>query len=117
MPSQFYVTGLIPYFFLFDASTYKKTINRHSDYRKFDDTLRLIIDSSTEDYEQLQQELEKSYLEGEIYYGLFASREALMTCFVENTSQGEHLHFIDGGDGGLAMAARQLKSQINTVEN
>ena len=35
-----------------------------------------------------------------------------MTCFVDSTQQGEHLHFIDGGDGGLAVAAKQLKSQI-----
>jgi hypothetical protein len=24
---------------------------------------------------------------------------------------GEHIHFIDGGDGGYAMAAKQMKAQ------
>ncbi len=102
---------LNPVFFLFNAEKYKKSINQHSDYRKFDDTLRLIIDCKKEDYETLRHELEKAYLEGKIYYGLHASNEALMTCFVESTQQGDHLHFIDGGDGGLAMASKQLKSQ------
>ena len=101
-----------PLFFLFDADKYKKSIKQHSDYRKFDDTLRLIVDCKKEDYESLKQELEKAHLEEKVYYGLYASSEALMTCFVESTQQGDHLHFIDGGDGGLAMAAKQLKSQI-----
>ena len=101
-----------PLFFLLDAKTYKQSINKHSDYRKFDDTMRLIVDCRNDDYEKLNRALETAYLNGEIYYGLFASKEALMTCFVESTQQGEHLHFIDGGDGGLAMAAKQLKSQI-----
>lgn len=101
-----------PLFFLFDAKTYKTSINQHSDYRKFDDTLRLIVDCKKEAYERLQHELETAYKQGDIYYGLYASKEALMTCFVESTQQGDHLHFIDGGDGGLTMAAKQLKSQI-----
>jgi len=36
---------------------------------------------------------------------------ALMTCLVFDLEESRHLHFIDGGDGGLAMAARQLKAQ------
>jgi len=103
---------LNPAFFTFNAKKYKDGINQHSDYRKFDDTLRLIIDCRKKDYEQLKQALETAYTDKDIYYGLYASKEALMTCFVESTQQGEHLHFIDGGDGGLAMAAKQLKSQI-----
>ncbi len=101
-----------PVFFLFNDKTYSESINQHSDYRKFDDTLRLIIDCRESEFRLLQEELERAYLNGHIYYGLHASKNALMTCFVESTQQGEHLHFIDGGDGGLAMAAKQLKSQL-----
>ncbi|HXB98558.1 MAG TPA: DUF3095 family protein, partial [bacterium] len=28
------------------------------------------------------------------------------------TDPGQHIHFVDGGDGGYAMAAKQLKAQI-----
>lgn len=104
-----------PVFFLFKDKQYSESINQHSDYRKFDDTLRLIIDCRESESTALQAELEKAYLNGHIYYGLFVSENALMTCFVESTQQGEHLHFIDGGDGGLTMAAKQLKSQIKTA--
>lgn len=103
---------LNPVFFLFNDSAYTDSINRHSDYRKFDDTLRLIIDCRQSEFQALQHMLEQAYLKGRIYYGLYAAKDALMTCFVENTQQGGHLHFIDGGDGGLTMAARQLKAQL-----
>lgn len=103
---------LNPVSFNFDDKRYSSSIAAHSDYRKFDDTLRLVIDCHDSEYKELQKELDEAYREGLIYYGLFASTSALMTCFVESTHQGGHLHFIDGGDGGLTMAARQLKSQI-----
>ena len=106
--------GINPFFFSFNSKTYKDSIRHHSDYRKFDDTLRLILDCHEEELEGLKECLEKSFQEEKIYYGLFSSRQALMTCFVHNLQQGNHLHFIDGADGGLAMAARQLKTQMKS---
>ena len=35
-----------------------------------------------------------------------------MTCVVPSYKDGTHIHFIDGGDGGYAMAAKQLKAQL-----
>ena len=35
-----------------------------------------------------------------------------MTCLVFDLTSAEHVHFIDGADGGFALAARQLKEQI-----
>lgn len=95
-----------------NAKNYRDAISGHSDFRKFDDTLRLILDCSHDELVRLQSLLDEGYRAGHFYYGLYASDEALMTCFVETTRQGGHLHFIDGGDGGLAMAARQMKMQI-----
>lgn len=43
------------------------------------------------------------------------SKESLVTCFVQSTDPGEHIHFVDGGDGGYAMAAKQLKTQIKAT--
>lgn len=37
---------------------------------------------------------------------------ALMTCLVFNLRKSEHVHFVDGGDGGFAIAAKQLKTQL-----
>ncbi len=104
--------GINPVAPWFNARKYLDAISSHSDFRKFDDTLRLIMDCTVEEKEALQNLLEKGRRGGKLFYGMYVSDEALMTCFVEHTGQGGHLHFIDGGDGGLAMAARQMKVQM-----
>ena len=101
----------IPFFF-FDEKKYSDSIPSHSDFRKFDDALRLVMDCSEEQYLELKTALGKAYQAGLIYYGLHVSDNVLMTCFLESAQQGEHLHFVDGGNGGLAMASVQLKSQL-----
>lgn len=94
------------------TSHYAKAIPSHSDFRKFDDLLRMIIDCSDGQMERIKSFLEKLRQQGKIYYGVFESPTCLMTCFVESITDGDHIHFIDGGDGGYAMAAKQLKSQM-----
>jgi hypothetical protein len=37
-----------------------------------------------------------------------------MTCMVHSASSGE-VHFVDGADGGYAMAAKMLKAKLRTA--
>ncbi|MFU8788089.1 MAG: DUF3095 domain-containing protein [Methylobacter sp.] len=99
--------------FNFDASHYRNSLSFYSDYQKFDDLLRMVIDCSPAQIRQLRGYLEVCYREGELYYGLHESSDCLMTCYVQDTQDGGHIHFIDGGSGGYAMAARQLKAQLS----
>jgi hypothetical protein len=94
---------------------YKESISSHSDYRKFDDMLRMVIDCDNQQLERIHQLLSDLYQQGKVYYGTHVSEHALMTCFVSSTAAGQHIHFIDGGDGGYAIATKQLKKQIRTV--
>jgi len=96
----------------FDSRHYVQHVGFHSDYRKYDDMLRLVLDCSLEQADALEKVLEGARAEGRIHYGLHRADEALMTCFVRTMQDGGHLHFIDGGSGGLAMAAQQLKAQL-----
>lgn len=98
--------------FLFDSLRYLRSLPAHSDHRKFDDMIRMVIDCTPEQVAKIQEYLEHQRLEGELFYGLHLSREALMTCYVQDIEESGHIHFIDGGDGGYAMAAKQLKSQM-----
>ncbi len=97
---------------LFPASKYQSEIPSHSDYRKFDEMLRLVLDCTTAQISEIRQYLQECHARGEIFYGVHESSHALMTCFVENIRPGGHIHFIDGQDGGYALAAKQLKEQI-----
>jgi len=38
-----------------------------------------------------------------------------MTCLVFSLEQSRHVHFIDGADGGYALAAVQLKAQLQAL--
>jgi hypothetical protein len=96
----------------FNPKEYAKSMTTHSDFRKFDDALRMVLDCTHDQIEQLRKYLEILHQEGEIYYGMYESKSALMTCYVQAVSEGNHIHFIDGNDGGYACAAKQLKGQM-----
>lgn len=52
---------------------------------------------------------------GQIAYGVHVSHQAMMTCLMFNLQ--DHVHFIDGADGGYALAAKQLKDQLRTLSS
>ena len=95
-----------------DTSRYIDSLPAHSDFRKFDETLRMVIDCSPEMQKAIRALLERERAAGTIYFGLHASPTALMTCFLRRLEDGGHVHFVDGNDGGYAMAAVELKAQI-----
>jgi hypothetical protein len=110
---------LIPAYFIFNlrlpipaTRNYVKATSAHSDFRKFDDMLRMVIDCSEEQFNQVKVFLEGLHKDQEIFFGLHESTHSLMTCFVEGLNQGEHIHFLDAQGGGYTSAAIQLKDQI-----
>jgi hypothetical protein len=96
----------------FKAAHYRQALRAHSDHRKFDDTLRMVLDCSDAQAEAIRTYLEERRVRGELCYGIHLSETALMTCYFQDAKDGQHIHFIDGGDGGYAMAAKQLKRQL-----
>lgn len=102
---------------LLNSRQYTDAMGRHSDYRKFDDMLRMVIDCSTDQAERIRSLLQSLHERGEIDFGIHLARESLMTCFFHGPEEGEHLHFVDGGDGGYVMAAKQMKNQMHERES
>ena len=49
---------------------------------------------------------------GRLVYGTHRADSALMTCLVFSLEQSQHIHFIDGADGGFALAAPGFKKQL-----
>ena len=93
-------------------SQYKSDLVENSDFRKFDGMLRMVMDGKDIQSTALQAYLESEYRQGKLVYGMYKSREALLTCIVESYN-GNHLHFVDGSDGGYALAARELKKRMS----
>lgn len=96
----------------FKPEKYKKEVILNSDSKKFDETLRMVLDCSPEEIIQIRHLLENFHRENKVIFGLHKSAHALMTCVAKDPSNNGHIHFIDGADGGYAMAALQLKKQM-----
>lgn len=93
----------------FDGRRYPAEVAQNSDDRKFDETLRMVLDLEPDRIAGLRAELDVLVAQGRIVYGTHESDEALITCMV-GSYDGDHLHFVDGADGGYALAARPLKA-------
>lgn len=94
-----------------DWGIYKTLVTTTSDYKKFDDMLRMIISGTADQRERLSQYLEQRLQQGELVYGIHTATSALMTCLVFERN-GCQVHFIDGAEGGYALAAKSLKAQL-----
>jgi hypothetical protein len=82
----------------------------NSDFRKYDDALRMIIDCTPELAEEIGRRLAAAQRAGLVRYGLHAQDAAMMTCFTPVPTRADHVHFVDGASGGYALAAAALKA-------
>ena len=96
----------------FVAGKYKSEVAAQSDFRKFDDNLRMVIDCSAEQAKKIAGLLESAKNDGHIYYGVHASNKAVVTCITYSAGAGDHVHFVDGEGCGYTKASIQLKAQL-----
>jgi hypothetical protein len=94
----------------FVPERYKQQVVENSDFRKFDDGLKMILDCTPELEAALTQRLVAAAASGIVRYGLHRQDAAMMTCFTPSVMRADHVHFIDGARGGYASAATALKA-------
>ncbi len=95
----------------FDPRVYKRDVADNSDFRKFDDGLKMTIDVDRSVADRIEARLKQAEREGVCRFGMHRQNSALMTCMVATPMQRDHVHFIDGASGGYAVAAAMLKGQ------
>lgn len=95
-------------------SRYRDDLVNNTDYRKFDGALRMVVDASATQTRELQARLTTEQTAGMLVWGIHQSSEALITCLIESHA-GKHIHFVDGSDGGYALAAKQMKAQLRSL--
>lgn len=96
----------------FVPGKYLSEVVANSDYRKFDDALRMIVDCSPGMAQKIEDMLTAAEKEGHIRYGCHREAAAIMTCFTPSPANPSHVHFIDGAQGGYALAAAALKQRL-----
>jgi len=95
----------------FEPSAYAAQVSANADFRKFDDGLKMTLDSDRSTRDRIVAVLEAAERAGAIRYGLHEQDEALVTCYVPSVQQDDHVHFVDGAAGGYTRAAARLKSR------
>jgi hypothetical protein len=80
----------------------------NTDYRKYDDVLRMTLDCTPEQIDEVERILMHARTLGHLRYGLHRQSHALMTCLVPSANPNSHRHFLDGMGGGYAKAAEML---------
>lgn len=93
----------------FDPARYRRQLVENTDFRKFDDGLRMTLDCTPQLADRLEALLASAEAAGTARCGTHRQAAALMTCFVPSPTRSDHVHFVDGAMGGYAAAARALK--------
>lgn len=97
-----------------DWGAYRQMLIANSDYRKFDEMLRMVLSGTAVQRQQLRKFLEEWRQDGKIVYGIHANKSVLMTCLISDYA-ANHVHFLDGSNGGYALAAREMKDDEKTA--
>jgi hypothetical protein len=96
----------------FVPQIYVQQVVENSDFRKYDDGLRMVLDCTSDLDQTLSGRLTAAASAGIAKYGLHRQDAAMMTCFTPSASRSDHVHFIDGARGGYASAATALKATL-----
>ena len=96
----------------FNPTVYRSVTARNTDFRKFDDGLRMTLDCSVALADRIEALLAEARAKGSVDYGLFRQTQAILTCVVRSALENDHLHFVDGAMGGYAAAAMQMKAAM-----
>ena len=99
------VGGFVPH-------VYVQQLVENSDFRKYDDGLRMVLDCTPDLEQRLSALLAAGASAGIARYGLHRQDAAMMTCFTPAATRSDHVHFIDGARGGYASAATALKATL-----
>lgn len=95
----------------FNGKKYKSELVANTDFRKFDNVLRMHLDLRRGQLERLKEVLQAAEDAGHLLYGIHTAQESLMTCVVDSY-RGSHAHFVDGAAGGYALAAKRIKALL-----
>jgi len=99
------------YFKTQSGKDYLTRLVNMSDTLVIDGRINTVISGTEKQRLLLQESLENLEEQGIIKFGICVSKDAVMSCYVRDL-QDEHIHFVDGSDGGYTNAAGVLKLKL-----
>ncbi|MFC6861313.1 DUF3095 family protein [Zunongwangia atlantica] len=95
-----------------NGKNYLKKLVALTDTLTIDGRINTVISGTPQQREALIGYLDNLENSGKIAYGIHISEESIMSCYVRDISTHEHIHFVDGGNGGYTKAAKSLKKKF-----
>ena len=95
------------------STQFQRELVQNSDFRKFDDGLRMTVDCTLATADTVEERLAVARQAGTCHFGTHRQPAANVTCFVPSATRSDHMHFVDGAAGGYAAAAAKLKRDIS----
>ncbi len=95
----------------YDGARYRGELVEQTDFRKYDGVFRAVLNVSAAEADAIEAYLAAEHARGRVIWGAHRSDEALMTCLLFDLAASRHVHFVDGADGGFAMAAKGFKAR------
>jgi hypothetical protein len=89
---------------------YLKQVVTNADILTIDGRINTIISATRDKQNSFIQYLTQLEQMDRLVFGHFISRESVMTCYIQNRNEN-HIHFVDGADGGYTEAAKELKGK------
>lgn len=83
-----------------------------TDNLTIDGRINTVMAGTSSQRESLLEYLDKLEKTSKIRYGYHVSHQSILSCYVWDVQTDDHIHFVDGGNGGYTRAARNLKAKL-----
>jgi hypothetical protein len=92
----------------FDGNVYLEEVVANADTLTLDGRINTILSGTATQRKRFTAFLDTEEASGSLLYGHHVATESVMTCYIQ-AREREHIHFVDGSDGGYTAAAGELK--------
>ncbi|MDX1544796.1 MAG: DUF3095 family protein [Christiangramia sp.] len=83
-----------------------------TDNLTIDGRINTVMAGTSSQRKALLEYLDKLEKTSKIRYGYHVSHQSILSCYVWDVQTDDHIHFVDGGNGGYTRAARNLKAKL-----
>jgi hypothetical protein len=96
---------------------YLEQLISNTDTLHIDGRISIVMTGKKENRLVLLEYLRSRELGGDLIYGHHISNESIITCYIQNRNN-DHVHFLDGGDGGFTSASIEFKKKrrVNYIQ-
>jgi hypothetical protein len=99
----------------YNSAVFLNEIISNADTLTIDGRINTIISGTGAQCTAFLAYLDEQEAAARLRYGHHINRESIMTCYIQSRDQN-HIHFVDGSDGGYTAAATELKQKIRAAD-